>query len=138
MLLFGETTMSKQSCPAHSHRALGDLDFKRAARGITNEPAVLRHTLRPGADLALVTVSDGVTDVLSDDDIGRLVVRAVRKVGSWGGLYVVGGGGRGGGKQWAVGGAVQGGWGGAYTGRLVVRAVRKVGGAVCKGDSGGL
>jgi serine/threonine protein phosphatase PrpC len=51
------------------------------ARGITNEPSVVRHTLRPGADLALVTVSDGVTDVLSDADIGRLVVRVVRKVG---------------------------------------------------------
>lgn len=77
--------ISTTCCPGtvpHPHgRALGDLDFKRVARGITNEPSVVRHTLRPGADLALVTVSDGVTDVLSDADIGRLVVRVVRKVG---------------------------------------------------------
>jgi serine/threonine protein phosphatase PrpC len=60
-------------------RSLGDFAFKSPQALISAEPFVNTHTLDPTDRLVLLT-SDGVTDVLPDDDMLDIGVRAVEQV----------------------------------------------------------
>jgi serine/threonine protein phosphatase PrpC len=59
-------------------RSLGDFAFKSPAPLLTSEPHVTQQQLSPADRLVLLT-SDGVTDVLPDDDVLELALRAVDK-----------------------------------------------------------
>lgn len=66
--------------PGAPCRSLGDFHFKTPVPLLTSEPHVTQHQLTPADRLVLLT-SDGVTDVLPDDDVIELAFRAVEKVG---------------------------------------------------------
>jgi protein phosphatase 1L len=54
-------------------RAIGDVQLQPY---ITCEPEVLVHKLHPDDDLFLILASDGVWDVLSNEEAGTLVMQA--------------------------------------------------------------
>lgn len=55
-------------------RALGDPDFKVPRRLVEAEPDVARVDLRPGSDQFLLLATDGVFDVLSDQEASDIVL----------------------------------------------------------------
>lgn len=65
-------------------RSLGDFHFKSPVPLLTSEPHVMQQQLSPADKLVLLT-SDGVTDVLPDDDVLELALRAVDRVRREGG-----------------------------------------------------
>jgi serine/threonine protein phosphatase PrpC len=62
-------------------RSLGDFAFKSPQALISAEPFVNTHTLDPTDRLVLLT-SDGVTDVLPDDDMLDIGLRAIEQARS--------------------------------------------------------
>lgn len=60
-------------------RSLGDFAFKSPQALISAEPFVNTHTLDPTDRLVLLT-SDGVTDVLPDDDMLDIGLHAIEQV----------------------------------------------------------
>jgi len=58
-------------------RSLGDAEFKRPRELVSAEPEVGRLRLRPG-DQVIVSATDGLWDVVSDDDAVTHAVRAIR------------------------------------------------------------
>ena len=63
-----------------SPRSLGDFAFKSPQPLLSAEPYVSTHHLEPSDHLVLLT-SDGVTDVLPDDDMLDIGLRAIEQVG---------------------------------------------------------
>lgn len=61
-------------------RALGDFAFKHPQALISADPHVAAHQLTP-ADRLVVLTSDGVTDVLPDDDLLDIAIAAIEQVG---------------------------------------------------------
>lgn len=61
-------------------RSLGDFAFKSPQALISAEPYVNTHQLEPSDHLVLLT-SDGVTDVVPDDDMLDIGLRAIEQVG---------------------------------------------------------
>lgn len=65
-----------------SFRSLGDFAYKSPQALLSAEPYVVSHQLEPSDHLVLLT-SDGVTDVLPDDDMLGIGLTAIEQVG-WG------------------------------------------------------
>lgn len=63
------------------YRSLGDFAFKSPQPLISAEPFVNTHNLDPTDKLVLLT-SDGVTDVLADDDMLDIGLMAIEQVSS--------------------------------------------------------
>jgi serine/threonine protein phosphatase PrpC len=61
-------------------RSLGDFSFKYPVRALVAHPEVHSHQLDPERDLLVMSVTDGVTDVLCDMDLGVIAVLAYKKV----------------------------------------------------------
>lgn len=59
----------------HACRALGDANFKEGEGSafVSNRPDV-RHLLLTEADTAVVIASDGLTDVMSDQDAAEIIL----------------------------------------------------------------
>jgi serine/threonine protein phosphatase PrpC len=66
-------------CCLSSCRSLGDFAFKSPQPLISAQPFVNTHLLQPTDKLVLLT-SDGVTDVLPDDDMLDIGLRAIAEV----------------------------------------------------------
>lgn len=62
-----------------SCRSLGDFAFKHPQALISADPYVAAQQLTP-ADRLVVMTSDGVTDVLPDDDMLEVAIRAIEQV----------------------------------------------------------
>lgn len=62
-------------------RSLGDFAFKHPQALISADPYVAAQQLTP-ADRLVVMTSDGVTDVLHDDDMLGVAIRAIEQVGT--------------------------------------------------------
>jgi len=77
--------------PTHppTHSALGDFAFKHPHPLISPEPAVRSVSLTP-ADALLLMATDGVTDVLGDDDALGIAMDALTRVCVWGGVRELG------------------------------------------------
>jgi serine/threonine protein phosphatase PrpC len=69
----------RAACPPPPS-ALGDFAFKHPHPLLSPEPAVRSVALTP-ADSLLLMATDGVTDVVSDDDALGLALDAVTRVG---------------------------------------------------------
>eukprot|EP00882_Tetradesmus_deserticola_P022347 GHRQ01024249.1.p1 GENE.GHRQ01024249.1~~GHRQ01024249.1.p1 ORF type:complete len:184 (+),score=70.51 GHRQ01024249.1:136-687(+) len=64
-------------------RSLGDFAFKHPQALLSAEPHVTQQELAP-SDSLLLLASDGVTDVMPDDDVLGAALRALQQVGhSW-------------------------------------------------------
>jgi hypothetical protein len=66
-----------------ARRSLGDFAFKSPQALISAEPFVSTHNLDPSDRLVLLT-SDGATDVLPDEDMLEVGLRAIEQVGGCG------------------------------------------------------
>lgn len=60
-------------------RSLGDLAHKRVP-GVIAVPWVTSTELQPGHHVAAVALTDGITDVMSLDTVGKLVAEELAKV----------------------------------------------------------
>jgi serine/threonine protein phosphatase PrpC len=65
-------------------RSLGDFAFKHPQALLSAEPHVMQQELAPSDKLVVLT-SDGVTDVLPDDDMLGVAMRALEQVRLGGG-----------------------------------------------------
>ena len=62
-------------------RSLGDIDFKEPRRFVESEPDVRRIPLRGPGDSFVVLASDGLWDVMSDEEAIEAAAKAL-KVGA--------------------------------------------------------
>jgi serine/threonine protein phosphatase PrpC len=62
-------------------RALGDFSFKYPTQALVAHPEVHSHQLDPERDLLVMSVTDGVTDFMSDYELGKLAWRSLLEVG---------------------------------------------------------
>ena len=67
-------------------RSLGDFSFKYPIQALVAHPEVHSHQLDPERDVLVMSVTDGVTDVLSDRDLGVIAVLAYKQVRGRGGM----------------------------------------------------
>ncbi len=71
-----------QPTPTDTPRALGDVQFKRPNAFVITDPHCVEVTLLPAAGhRLLLLLTDGVTDVLKDDEIVRLAMGALGRPG---------------------------------------------------------
>jgi serine/threonine protein phosphatase PrpC len=61
-------------------RALGDFSFKYPIQALVAQPEVHSHQLDPERDLLVMSVTDGVTDFMSDYELGKLAWRSLQEV----------------------------------------------------------
>jgi len=61
-------------------RALGDFTFKYPIQALVAQPEVHSHHLDPERDLLVMSVTDGVTDFISDHELGKLAWRSLQEV----------------------------------------------------------
>lgn len=73
-------TSISPTCPPP--RALGDFAFKHPQALLSPEPAVRSVVLTP-SDVLLLMATDGVTDVMGDDDALGFALEAMEKVGGF-------------------------------------------------------
>ena len=61
-------------------RALGDFTFKYPVQALVAQPEVHSHQLDPERDMLVMSVTDGVTDFISDHELGKLAWRSLQEV----------------------------------------------------------